>query len=328
MTTGATTQWMDQRLDALDRALLGLLPRQERIDLVASIESKMRPSGESKPLANEETPSLHEEISILAAADRTPSRSLRKRSRMALSSGILGIVALGLLLLFPLTYVIVATVAELIGEVPAIALIVLNILAVAGAGTVSGLLALMAIVRLSKSSSKKRGLGWAITGLCTSPAPMLCGLLAMVFFVLPMTMQYASEANTSTANYVASTPVPSECAPGTQLLPPDGATLIASLPPDGPAPAGNVMPVASLAPAYRPAPAAGNSSSPMLETPNTSPEMKAPSRFNSKEANQVEASKSPAAVEPASAPSAESIPLGGYGTETPPSFQETDLMLS
>lgn len=318
MSTGAPTQWIDQRLDALDRALLGLVPRQERIDLVAGIESKLRAAGESKPPADEAAASPPEEISFLLATDRRSSRPLRKRSRLALSSGILGIIAMGLLILFPLTYVLVATSAGMIGEIPAIALLVFNVLAVAGAGTVSGLMALLAIVRLSKSSSKKRGFGWAITGLCTAPTPMLCGLLAIVFFVLPMVIQYANEANRSPVNHVAWAPNSPECELG--LCPP-------------PLPSGgNVTPVASLPPAslpsaYGPAPVDPSFTTPPLETADSPAEVKKPTRVKHELSEPAEGSRVPPAVEPTTSPSPESDPPGAYAAESPPSFQAADLML-
>lgn len=41
-TTAATQQIIDQRMDAIDRALLGLLPRPARQTIVAEIESRVK----------------------------------------------------------------------------------------------------------------------------------------------------------------------------------------------------------------------------------------------------------------------------------------------
>ena len=234
MATGslASLDLLDQRLDALDRALLGLVSRSERMELVAGVEKRFREKLESEPallesLVTGQAEAPLETLSAPASAAREVAGGKRRRSRLALTSGILGIVAVCLLLAFPITYMVIATIAEMIGEVPAIALIVLNVVAVAGSGALAAFLSLVAIVRLSRSK-KKRGLGWAITGLCTSPLPALCGLLGLVCFVMPMAMEYASQASSSSApTYVDSVPVSQprmipavECQDGVCPLPP------------------------------------------------------------------------------------------------------------
>lgn len=204
-TDGSTTMGLlDQRLDALDRALLGLVPRSERISMVAEIETRLREKGECDFGGLE----VEESVSEVGARSTTMAArpAGRKRSRMALTAGILGIVSVGLLMLLPVTYFVIAMTAEVIGEIPAISVIVINVLSVAGLGLLGGVLSLVAIVRVSRSKKRMRGLGWAITGLCTSPLPALAGLLAMVFFVLPITVEYARQPTQSADVQVVSGP--------------------------------------------------------------------------------------------------------------------------
>jgi hypothetical protein len=224
MTTdgSAMMSLLDQRLDALDRALLGLVSRSERISMVADIEKRVREKSAVDPAEFEALGEVA--LTSVTAGARESAASPRRRSRLALSSGILGIVAVGLMLLFPFTYLVIAYTADMIGEVPAISLMVANVLAVAGLGTLGGVLSLGAMVRVSRSKKRTRGLGWAITGLCTSPLPALAGLLATVFFVLPLTMEYASIPRDSEGPYVGSLPVsvsqPVDCSNGYCVPPP------------------------------------------------------------------------------------------------------------
>ena len=44
---------INQRLDALDRVLLGLLPRNERLAMVADVEAKVRIAHEANPASHE-----------------------------------------------------------------------------------------------------------------------------------------------------------------------------------------------------------------------------------------------------------------------------------
>lgn len=235
--TSSTMDLLDRRLDALDRALMGLVPRSERIELVAGVEKRFREKQETEPalletLATSQAGETTESLAAPAGAAHETAGGKRRRSRLALTSGILGIVAVSLMLMLPITYVVIATMAEMMGEVPAIALIMLNVFSVAGTGALAGFLSLAAIVSISRSKKKKRGMGWAITGLCTSPLPVLVGLLAIVFFVLPITMDYVAQSDSSSSPpYVASVPSsvpvsqpmmlpPVECQNGVCPLPP------------------------------------------------------------------------------------------------------------
>src|SRR5262245_48547426 len=110
-TTTHTTaeQMIHQRLDAIDRALLGWLPRTERLALVAQIEARARELAAGPVLDGSIAPMANcLELADAAASAPSPSpmsamaapafpTACRRRSGMALTAGILGIVALVLL---------------------------------------------------------------------------------------------------------------------------------------------------------------------------------------------------------------------------------------
>lgn len=198
---------IDQRLDALDRALLGLLPRGERLALVADVEARAREACEGNPAALAE---LAEPVEHSLAADAQAVRRPRlgRRSRLALTAGVVGIVALGLLLFLPITYTVALTIADGIGEVATMILLMGNIVLVAVGGTLAVLLGLTALVRLSRRRSNQRGHGWAITGLCTGPLPMLAGGLAMLTFGLPLMGELTGFVQATPAYYVSGEGVP------------------------------------------------------------------------------------------------------------------------
>src|SRR5204863_1114709 len=109
------TDAIEQRLDALDRVLLGLLPRSERLSLVADVEARVRNGGAAALVADGVA------ASELPLAEVSPGRARRglrsRRSALALTSGVLGIAALVLLFALPITYLVFASVGEAIGEV-------------------------------------------------------------------------------------------------------------------------------------------------------------------------------------------------------------------
>lgn len=222
---------LDQRLDALDRALLGLVSRNERISMVANIEQRFRDQQSDPALLEILEPLPEVNATSSAVTSREQSRPPRRRSRLALSAGVMGIVAVSLMFLLPITYVVIASIGEAIGEVPAIAMIVLNVGAVAGLGMLGAALSLASIVRLSRSKKQTRGLGWAITGLCTSPVPAILGLLAMVFFVLPITLEYANQSShtAQAGDFAVPTTPTSHSAPSSHTAPaecgPNGCTI-------------------------------------------------------------------------------------------------------
>jgi hypothetical protein len=121
----------------------------------------------------------------------------------------MGIIALVLLFMMPITYIVVSMTGEAIGEMAAYALIGFNVLAVALGGAAAVALGVAALVRLSRRHSRQIGHGWAIAGLCTGPMPMLIGGLAMIVLVLPTTGLVVSEyGDAPVAGYIPSSKDP------------------------------------------------------------------------------------------------------------------------
>lgn len=197
-SAGDTQRLIDLRLDAIDRALLGLLPRSERQEMVAQIETRLRElgpaiaAGEAERAADIEHSSLDAGLPAGSSADAELASAVkrsrlagrmnlsrrRSRSRLALASGVSGIVALSLLVLFPITYV-------LCGVLEPSASILIPVLGTHVTGlALGGLLAVVlgvaALIVLNRRDARLIGHGWAITGLCTGPLPMLIGGLIVL----------------------------------------------------------------------------------------------------------------------------------------------------
>lgn len=190
----ATKYGIDLRLDAIDRALLGLLPRHERMELVGQIETKLREVAEANPPLGAEPSEARPDYSerfdeVVETAARGPAvrssatagRALlrrRPRSRLAVSSGIMGIVALSLLAALPFVYLLASISGD---EWITFSLIGGNVAAVALGGLLAVAMGIAALVALGRSGGRLIGHGWAITGLCTGPLPMFVGgLVALV----------------------------------------------------------------------------------------------------------------------------------------------------
>ena len=117
---------IDSRLDTIDRMLLGRVGRAERMSIVREVESQIH---ELLAERNADEPSREDVLAVLGRLDppeaflgdeferdepatvrpavRAPSRLARAgNERAARVSGILGLVALGCLLLVPLSYVL------------------------------------------------------------------------------------------------------------------------------------------------------------------------------------------------------------------------------
>lgn len=196
--SSATQSSIDLRLDAIDRALLGLLPRHDRIELVAKIETKLREFAEANPPLAAEPGEARPDHSdrfddvVEAAAcspgvrrpalARRPFSRRRPRSRLALSSGVLGMVALALLAALPIVYFIVSMLDQ--NGSAAVWLIGGHMTAVALGGLLAVALGIAALVVLNRHGGRLVGHGWAVTGLCTGPLPMFVGgLVALVMGV-------------------------------------------------------------------------------------------------------------------------------------------------
>jgi hypothetical protein len=127
---------------------------------------------------------------------------------MALSAGILGIVALVLLLATPFIYGLLMVLDGAVSESMLFAVLGIHVGAVALGGALAVVLGMIALVRLSRRRGAWVGHGWAITGLCTGPMPLLLGGLVTLIAVGQLTSQ-------STPPVVDATMVnsPAGCAP-------------------------------------------------------------------------------------------------------------------
>jgi hypothetical protein len=221
------TDVIEQRLDALDRVLLGLLSRSERLSLVADVEARVRGSDEAPAFDETSIPSSAE----LPAAEASRARhGLRlRRSALALTAGVLGIVALVLLFALPITYLVIVALGEALGELATYVLLSGNVLVVALGGAAAVVMGIIALVRLSRRHGRT-GRGWAVTALCTGPLPALVGGLATITVVLPLVGELAGNFGSSGPVHVSdsvctSCPAPAYASPGTS--PP---ALVANVP--------------------------------------------------------------------------------------------------
>lgn len=207
MPTTSTPNLLDQRLDALDRILLGLLPRTERIAFVAQVEVRISELADAIPALESSAAGESSTLPDLAALSASP-RAAKRRSRLALSSGILGIVALVMLFAMPITYVIVSIIGESMGELVAYSLLIIHVLTVAVGGLVAIVMGITGLVRLARRKGRMVGHGWAITALCTAPLPTLVGgLLAVTFLGVSFGgggTDYPSPPNVASAPYALS----------------------------------------------------------------------------------------------------------------------------
>jgi hypothetical protein len=199
---------MEQRLDAIDQALLGLLPRQDRLAAIAQVEARIREIAAASPAtaAPLDTPSrgltLHnsaisnlstEPLSFFSQPQffgpglggQVPSTQ-KKRSRLAISAAVLGILAIGLLFMIPVSYLTVMTLGEILGEVVAIGLLGAHAVALVVGGMAAIGLGLAALVHLHRRKEQLVGHGWAIAGLCAGAVPLFIGFASVLFVGLEM----------------------------------------------------------------------------------------------------------------------------------------------
>jgi uncharacterized integral membrane protein len=167
----AARHLIDQRLDALDQALLGLVPRSDRLAVVAQVETRIRELASANPPVELVLQPMIPQPALPSFSAITPAG--RKRSRLAISAGVLGIVALVLLFGIPVTYLVVATIGELFGEIVSMSLLGAHLLAVVIGGLLAAALGTAALITLSRRTERLAGHGWAIAGLCTGPVAML-----------------------------------------------------------------------------------------------------------------------------------------------------------
>jgi hypothetical protein len=224
--TTAEEQLIEQRLDALDRALLGILPRSERLAIVAQVETRVRELTDGTALESSAESAADSDVIAGAVSRRTSGAGPKRRSRLALSSGILGITALAMLFAMPITYLFVVTIGEDLGELVAYSLLGIHVLAVAVGGLVALIMGISGLVSLARRKGQMVGHGWAITGLCTAPLPtVIGGLMVLVTGLSLFAVQSISIESSTPVNVVSSStyypapaatcgpPVAANCAP-------------------------------------------------------------------------------------------------------------------
>ncbi|MFN0021223.1 MAG: hypothetical protein ACKVP0_23490 [Pirellulaceae bacterium] len=235
-------QPMEQRLDAIDRALLGILPRRERLAIVTQVETRVRELTDGNTAAESIAASAMEpEVISDAVIRRTTAAVPKRRSRLALSSGILGIIALAMLFAMPITYFLVAFIGEGLGEFISIGLLSIHVLTVAIGGLVALIVGIAGLISLSRRKGRLVGHGWAITGLCTAPLPTLVGgLMVLVtglslFAVQTGAVDFSAPNNVvpSTTSYASPA---ANCAPASSMPEPISATYSSGAAACAPAP--------------------------------------------------------------------------------------------
>jgi hypothetical protein len=303
MSTAATTphtavpQLIEQRLDTLDRALLDLFPRHERLAIVSQVETRIRElAAANLPIA--ETTGLPPYLQLGLTSSCWGAAPKRKRSRLAITAGALGILAFALLLASPVTYLIVGMMGEVLGEVVAYSLLGAQAIAVSLGGAASVGLGIIALVSLNRHKDQLAGHGWAIAGLCTGSLPMLLGGAAIV--VVGLQFGFGQFTSTTLAP-VAGNPVSPAA-----IAPPEGTGPVAwsVLPTTAGGPQSDfgqppIQPSVHQVPAgtlQLPAAAGG-----IVPTPSASP----PAAFQSEPAPQVEPRPY---IEPQPAPRPDHVP--------------------
>src|SRR5262245_12178447 len=97
---------IDQRLDALDQLLLGLLPRNERLATVAQVEKRIREvaaAGTNSAMECATQPGAALIPPVSGPVLAWHAGTARKRSRLAVTAGALGVAALVLLIGMPVS---------------------------------------------------------------------------------------------------------------------------------------------------------------------------------------------------------------------------------
>lgn len=189
----ATVQSLiDARLDTIDRMLVGRVPRADRLAIVHEVESQIHELLQGRG----DAPTRDDVLAVLARLDppeaylpdeedteslsrprplATPgARPTSNRTRLnARISGILGLVALSLTLLFPLFLMVIADLLgdSLIGVALALGLPLLVI----GA---------LAIISLVQAALARLSGAWAITGLVTGIISLLASLIGMAYLAV------------------------------------------------------------------------------------------------------------------------------------------------
>jgi hypothetical protein len=188
--TTTTEQLIDQRLDAIDQALLGLYPRTERLEMVAKVEARIRDLLTGGDSAIEDALRAPAANAIVRSGPVTQVTN-KRRSKLALASGLVGIISVALMLMLPIVFVLAELLASILSEGILIGLLGFLSLATVGAGTFAVVFGIASLVLVVRNRSQIFGQGWAITGLCTGPIPVLAGCVPVALIGLPMLISSA-----------------------------------------------------------------------------------------------------------------------------------------
>lgn len=185
---GSECVGLDARLDAIDRLLTGVIPRDDRLAIVGELNGRVRGAIE-KALAAGTLPvgPLHPADDIDGcvpdyAGEWRLARGVtrRPRSKIAVASGILGIAAFALLMGTPVVYMGIGMLGEILEETVVYLGLGAYVLAVLVCGGGAMALSVTALWRLWRRTPGLSGHGWALTGLFAGPIPFaLASLIAL-----------------------------------------------------------------------------------------------------------------------------------------------------
>ncbi|MFN0054524.1 MAG: hypothetical protein ACKV0T_20300 [Planctomycetales bacterium] len=203
---------VDQRLDLLDRLLIGLVPRRDRLEMVRRSEERIQ-----ELLADLKTPEPTQEQVLEALARLEPPEALmthpavtkcdqlaspdvvwiatmfgsqplkRPISRSAKTAFGLSATSITLILISPIMYLLVAATASLTTEVTAIYVLLGGYLVlIAGSSLGGALTALFALWQLRRRRGTHVGYGWATAALLMSLMPLLISSLLGVYATMAL----------------------------------------------------------------------------------------------------------------------------------------------
>ena len=181
---GPASQRIDERLDAIDRSLLGVLPRAERLELVAKIESRIRELLSAGDAAVEAA--LEGTLPTTTAREGLATQTPKRRSRLALTAGIVGLVSVAMMIALPLAYILGSMRFDQLALSEEVVLVLLAgfHLATLLAGSTAIVLGIAGLIAIARRQGKLFGSGWAVTGLCTGPLPVMAAGLPLLLFGL------------------------------------------------------------------------------------------------------------------------------------------------
>jgi len=208
---------IDQRLDAVDRVLLGLLPRSERMAFVARLETTIRQRLTENPASEI---GLAEPVAEASLPSARPRSALPKCSVAAFTAGLSGIASIVLLfIVLPLAYIAVALLSSTLDFDATILAILLGLVPLAAcvAGCAAMVLGIVGLVKIARREGALVGRGWAVTGLCTGPMPVLC--VAVPLLIIGAQLLAAGSLSVE-VNPVAYNPSPcTSCSPASPYSP-------------------------------------------------------------------------------------------------------------